>query len=224
MKLLLVEDETNIALPLKRVLEQHDYAVDYAQDGTNGLWLASHNQYDCIILDLNLPELSGEEVLRALRAKQNAVPVIVLTAKSQVYDKVEGFSLGADDYVTKPFHLDELIARVKAVIKRSSDNKVAILQFGPYILFPDKNVVTKTVHGKPTYITLTSKETAILEYLLRHSNRIVSTEELLEHVWDQEVDLFTDTVKTHMKTLRQKIDPDKTIIATTRGKGYQICI
>lgn len=222
MKLLIVEDETNIALPLKRVLEQNSYAVDYAADGAKGLFLASHNQYDCIILDLNLPEMSGLEVLQQLRAKNNLVPTIVLTAKSQVYNKVEGFSVGADDYVTKPFHLDELLARLKAVIKRSSDNKSATLQFGPYTLFPEKNLITKTVHTKPVEIILTTKETAILEYLLRHPDRIISAEELLEHVWDNEVNLFTDTIKTHMKTLRQKIDPDKTLLTTIRGKGYQI--
>lgn len=222
MKLLIVEDETNIAVPLKRVLEQHGYAVDYAADGAKGLFFASHNDYDCIILDLNLPQVSGLEVLKQLRGQANAVPTIMLTAKSQVYDKVEGFSVGADDYVTKPFHLDELMARIKAVIKRSSDNKVVTLQFGLYTLFPDKNLVVKTGQSKPLEITLTSKETAILEYLLRHPDRIISAEELLEHVWDNEVNLFTDTVKTHLKTLRQKIDPRKTLIITVRGKGYQI--
>lgn len=216
MRLCLIEDEQPIAQTLKRVLEKNGFAVDCAADGEVGLFYASHNHYDCIILDLNLPKLSGLELIAQLRQAQNQTPVIMLTARSQVYNKLEGFTAGADDYITKPFHLDELIARVRAVIKRSSANQADHLQFGNHTFYPEQNLVD--------HITLTTKESAILEYLLRHPDRIISTEELLEHVWDQEVNLFTDTVKTHIKTLRQKIDPTKKLIATVRGRGYKITV
>ncbi len=220
MKLLIVEDETAIATPLKRALEKQGFAVDYAATGQQGLRQLHANQYDCVLLDLNLPEVDGITIAQQLRKQGNVTPLVMLTARSQVYNKLEGFNAGADDYVVKPFHLDELIARIRAVIKRSSQNKHAELNFGPYAFFPEKNLIK----SKQQEIVLTSKETAILEYLLRNVDRIVSTEELLEHVWDNEVNLFTDTVKTHMKTLRQKIDPEKKILITIRGKGYQIVV
>lgn len=224
MRICIIEDEQSIAEPLQRILEKHGFAVDVAADGELGLRYIQSTFYDCIILDINLPKISGIECIRKLRAEKNMVPIIMLTARSQVYDKIEGFDLGADDYITKPFHVDELIARIRAVIKRSSDNKESILRFGNYILWPEKNSIEYKKNGAEKFIELTSKETAILEYLLRNANRIVSTEELLEHVWDREVDLFTDTVKTHIKTLRQKIDPNKKIISTIRGKGYTLHI
>lgn len=226
MKICIIEDESAIVIPLQRSLEKAGFTVDIANDGVSGLRLVQSNSYDCVLLDLNLPELDGLGVMQEIRRNQNMAPVIMLTARSQVYDKVEGFEYGADDYVTKPFHLEELIARIRAVIKRSSANKSRSLEFGTYSFEPEKNQLvdnsSKTTNKTICVIELTTKETAILEYLLRHSNRIVSTEELLEHVWDREVDIFTDTVKTHIKTLRQKCDPDKKIILTVRGKGYTI--
>ncbi len=222
MRLSLIEDETAIALPLKRILEKEGFAVDYADNGETGLRDLRLNQYDCIILDLHLPKIDGLSLLQQLRATNNTTPVIILTARSQVYDKIEGFQAGADDYLTKPFHWEELVARIRAVIKRASTNQEVALAFGDYTLYPEKNLV-QTQRGKTTHdIVLTTKETAILEYLLRHPDRVISTEELLEHVWDQEVNLFTDTVKTHIKTLRQKIDPSKRLLITIRGKGYKM--
>ncbi|MFA5995302.1 MAG: response regulator transcription factor [Patescibacteria group bacterium] len=222
MKLLIIEDETDIAWPVKRFLEQQGYRVDYADNGKTGLQLAITNTYDCVLLDLNLPEIDGISIAKTLQKQTKHVPIIMLTARSQIYNKLEGFAVGSDDYVTKPFDLLELIARIRAVVKRNCANNVVRLTFGNFELFPEQNKIIQQQAGKPKEIIVSSKEAGVLEYLIRNQDRFVSTEELLEHVWDSEVDLFTDTVKTHMKTLRQKIDPDKTIIKTVRGKGYMI--
>lgn len=222
MRLLIVEDEENIAKPLKMTLESRGFAVDYAEDGKEGLEMTCVNEYDCILLDLNLPEIDGIELARRMRKQGNATPIIMVTARTQIYDKLEGFDHGADDYITKPFELEELIARINAVIKRSSRNDSEALTVGNLELFAEENRVIIKETGKKKDVELTTKETGILEYLIRNKGKIVSAEELLEHVWDQEVDMFTDTVKTHIKTLRHKVDPDKNIITTIRGKGYRI--
>lgn len=222
MRLLIVEDEPDIALPLKKVLEGRGFAVDIAEYGKKGLAEAQVNDYDCLLLDLNLPEMDGIELAATLR-KTHLTPIIMVTARSQLLNKLEGFQEGADDYVTKPFNLDELVARIKAVIKRHSLNKSTTLSAGNVTLRPEQNVVVLKGDGKrPTekVVELTTKETAIFEYLLRNRNKIVSAEELLEHVWDAEVNGFSDTVKTHIKTLRSKVDPKKLLIHTVRGKGY----
>ncbi|MFH0818592.1 MAG: response regulator transcription factor [Patescibacteria group bacterium] len=223
MRLLIIEDEKDLALPLKKMLEIHGFAVDYAPDGEQGFATAKLNAYDCLLLDLNLPGIDGLELADKLRRVGQNVPIIMLTARSQIYNKLDGFKNGADDYITKPFDLDELIARINAVIKRDSVNKQDKLKFKDFELLPMQNMVICYQGNKIiNKIILNTKETAVLEYLIRHSNRIISTEELLEHVWDSEVNMFTDTVKTHIKTLRQKIDPDKKIIQTIRNKGYKI--
>lgn len=222
MKICVIEDESGIAGPIKQVLEKHGFAVDGALDGEEGLRLAMRNSYDCLIVDIQLPKLSGLELLSKLRLQNIMTPVIILTARSQIYDKLEGFEHGADDYMTKPFHMEELLARVRAVIKRKSANKSETLTLGTYTLHPEQNSLVDESQSTHKHITLTTKESAVLEYLLRHPNQIISTEEILEHVWDSEVNLFTDTVKTHIKTLRQKIDPKKHYLVTIRGKGYSI--
>jgi len=218
MKILIIEDEENLARPLKKTLEKQGFAVDWAGDGEKGLFFTRKNEYDCILLDLNLPKVDGIELARTLRETPYTVPIIMVTARSQIYDKLEGFDSGADDYITKPFDLKELIARINAVIKRSSVNRVEKLCLGKFELIPDQNIVQA---GK-SRVELSTKETAILEYLIRNKGKIVSTEELLEHVWDSEIDTFTQTVKTHIKTIRQKLDPTKKLIKTVRGKGYQV--
>jgi DNA-binding response OmpR family regulator len=228
MKILIIEDEQDIVKPLKRYLEQNGFAVDYAEDGEKGLFLSNRNDYDCILLDLNLPKIDGIELAKQLRDRNNITPIIMVTARSQMYNKLEGFDSGADDYVTKPFNLEELVARIKAVIKRNSKNKNKELILlrksyegqGNLELNPEQNKVIDKKTKKE--IELSNKETGILEYLIRNKGKTISTEELLEHVWDSEIDTFTDTVKTHIKTLRKKIDPKKKIIKTIRGKGYLI--
>lgn len=218
MRILIIEDEKDIALPLKKSLEKKGFAVDFCEDGEKGMHFLRRNEYDCILLDLNLPKIDGIDLANKLREESNTTPIIMVTARTQLYNKLEGFESGADDYVTKPFDMNELIARIKALIKRNSVNKVEKLKTDQLELIADKNTVKK--NGKE--IELSNKETGVLEYLIRNKGRIVSTEELLEHVWDSEIDIFSDTVKTHIKTLRQKIDPDKDIIKTVRGKGYLI--
>ncbi len=220
MKLLLIEDEASLRKPVKYFLEKNNFVVDEAEDGNVALEMVDMNEYDCLLLDLNLPEVDGIEVARKVREKQLEVPIIMVTARSQVYDKLKGFDHGADDYITKPFDLKELVARINAVIKRSSSNKDDILAFGKYKVFPEKNMVTSKSSEKE--ILLSNKEMGVLVYLLRHQGNIISAEELLEHVWDREIDMFSETVKTHIKTLRKKVDSQKKYIKTVRGKGYCI--
>jgi len=190
--------------------------VDGAEDGEEGYNKLNMNSYDCLILDLNLPKLDGMEIARKVREEGKSIPIIMLTARSEIYDKIEGFDNGADDYITKPFDMKELLARVEAVLRRAQKEQTLVLKFGEYEVFPKENILRK---GKEE-IQLTNKEMGILEYLLRHKGEIISAEELLEHVWDSEVDMFSDTVKTHIKTLRKKLDPQKRYIQTIRGKGY----
>lgn len=218
MRLLIVEDEQALVKPVKKFLEKKGFAVDAVDNGKDAIEYADETQYDCILLDLNLPEIDGITVAKTLRKEGLITPIIMVTARSQIYNKLEGFDNGADDYVTKPFDLNELTARINAVIKRSSKNSEEILTFGEYEVHIESNKVIDTQKGKE--IILSNKETGILEYLLRNKGTIVSSEEILEHVWDREVDMFTDTIKTHVKTLRQKVDPHKKYIKTVRGKGY----
>lgn len=218
MRILIVEDEADIADTLKIYLEKQGFAVDVKYDGNTGFSALRLNQYDCCILDLNLPSKDGMEIIHDIRELGNIVPVIMLTARSQIYDKLDGFKHGADDYITKPFHLAEVLARIEAVIRRFSDNKNHSLYLEDYEIIPTQNRVIKDSRN----IKLSTKEMRLLEYLIRNKNRIISAEELLEHVWDDSVDMFSDTVKTHIKTLRKKIDPNKNIIKTVKGKGYGI--
>jgi DNA-binding response OmpR family regulator len=218
MRILIIEDEADIADTIKIYLEKQGYAVDVKYDGNTGFSALKLNQYDCCLLDLNLPGKDGMEIINDIREAGNIVPVIMLTARSQIYDKLDGFKHGADDYMTKPFHLAEVVARIEAVIRRFSDNKSHSLYLEDYEIIPTQNRVVK---GNKM-IDLSTKEMRLLEYLVRNQNRIIPAEELLEHVWDDSVDLFSDTVKTHIKTLRKKIDPNKKIIKTVKGKGYGI--
>lgn len=216
MKILLVEDQDELRGLVKNFLLKSTYMVDEAKDGREAVELLNINSYDCVILDLNLPTLDGIEVTKRIRKKGNSVPIIMLTARSQIYDKLTGFDTGADDYITKPFDMKELLARIKTILKRSNGRVGEVLKFVDYEVLPDMNMLRKDKRD----IVLTNKEMGVLEYLLANRNKIISAEELLEHVWDSEVDMFSDTVKTHIKTLRKKIDPKKKHIQTVRGKGY----
>lgn len=218
MHILIIEDETDIADTIKIYLEKHGYAVDVKYDGNAGFLALKLNQYDCCLLDLNLPGRDGMEIINDIREAGNIIPVIMLTARSQIYDKLDGFKHGADDYITKPFHLAEVLVRIEAVIRRFSDNKNYNLYLAEYEILPQQNKVLKNSQE----IELSTKEMRLLEYMIRNQNRIVSAEELLEHVWDNSVDIFSDTVKTHIKTLRKKLDPNKKLIKTIKGKGYGI--
>jgi len=220
MKILMIEDEESIRKIVKKYLEKRNLIVDEAQDGKEAISKIHINTYDCLLLDLNLPEIDGITLSKRLKEEGYDIPTVMVTARSQVYDKIKGFDVGADDYITKPFDLSELLARIRAVIKRSSNNKEQILKLENYEIYPERNSVLNMRTGQE--ITLCNKEMGILEYLLRNKGRIVSAEELMEHVWNEDLDSFSQTVKTHIKTLRQKIDKKKGLIFTIRGKGYQI--
>ena len=218
MKILIIEDEPSIAAPIQRILERRAYAVDYVEDGRSGYEMAKINEYDCILLDLNLPEMDGLEVAKMLRKDKISTPILMLTARTTQQDKWEGFESGTDDYLTKPFDIKELLLRIKALVRRNSKNEGTTLSVEDLTLDLDSLLVTKGSEE----ITLNNKEFGILEYLLRNKGKVVSTEELLEHVWNSDVDSFTQAIRTHIKTLRQKIDPNKKIILTKRGVGYVI--
>lgn len=214
MKVLLVEDENELRKIVRKYLEKNGYVVDEAENGKVALEKFTLVNYDIILLDLNLPLVDGIEVARRIR-KESDTPILMLTARSQIYNKLEGFESGADDYLTKPFDMKELLARIVALLKRSSGAIVG-LKYLDYDVQPRSNILKR---GNEI-IELSNKEMGILEYLLVHENIAVSSEELLEHVWDSEVDMLTETVKTHVKTLRKKIDPKKKYIQNIRGKGY----
>lgn len=218
MRLLIVEDEEQISRPLAKALEKKGFAVDVADDGRKGYEFAAVNEYDCIVLDLNLPEMDGIEVAKRLRKDKVTTSILMLTARSNQHQIWEGFESGSDDYLVKPFDFKELVYRIRAIIKRSSKNKQEILMASGIQLDP----LTMIVKKDNNFVKLNNKEFGMLEYLMRNSGRIISTEELLEHVWDVEIDTFTQTVRTNMKTLRKKVDPEKKIIRTYRGKGYAI--
>ena len=218
MRLLIVEDEQKIVLPLKKALERYKYAVDYSLDGIDGYEKAKLNEYDCIILDINLPKMNGLEITQNLREKNVLTPILLLTARTEQEDVILGFENGADDYLRKPFHFKELLLRINSLIKRNNINKSELLVVKNIII----DTKLKKVLKNSIEIKLNAKEYGILEYLLRNRERVVSQEELLEHIWDREIDCFTQTVRTNIKTLRQKIDSDKKIIQTIKGSGYAI--
>jgi two-component system, OmpR family, copper resistance phosphate regulon response regulator CusR len=221
MRILLVEDETKVASFIRRALEEESYAVDVRADGTEGLDLAREakdGRYDLIILDLMLPGLSGLEILRAIRKEQITAPVLILTARSQVDQKVKGLDAGADDYLTKPFAIEELLARVRVLLRRGFGETVGILQVEDLILNPATREVTRG--GKR--IELTSKEYALLEYLMRNAGRVLTRPMIAEHVWNLDFDTFTNVIDVYVNYLRNKIDRgrDHKLIHTVRGTGY----
>ena len=218
MRLLLVEDETAILEPLKKGLMKRNFAIDTAEDGKTGYELATINTYDCIILDLNLPELNGIEVAKKLRQNNNNTPILMLTARARQKDILEGFISGTDDYLVKPFDFQELVYRINALIKRNIGNKNDIISVKDIEI----DTLGLTVKKAGKTVQLNAKEYGILEYLIRNKGKMVSQEELIEHVWNESLDIFSQTVRTNIKTLRKKVDPTKEIIKTFKGKGYII--
>lgn len=219
MKILIVEDEPHISQPLKRGLEGYNYAVDIAETGDDGLSMARINEYDCIILDLNLPGIDGVEVCETLREEGNQTPILMLTSRSQMSDKIEGLETGADDYLTKPFNFKELLLRINNLIKRSKPVSTEILEVGKVVL--DPKAISVTVDGKE--IELNKKEFGILFHLMRHQGEVISQSELIEHVWaTDEIDMFSHSLRTHILNLRKKVDPKRKLIETVKGHGYKI--
>ncbi len=222
MKILVVEDEHLIANSLKKGLEQEKYTVDVAFDGLEGYDLASSGDYDLILLDLMLPNLDGLSICKKLRQENNHTPILMLTAKSQLEDKITGLNSGADDYLTKPFAFEELLARIRALSRRPQKTNGKILTVGDLSL----DTVTYEVKRGNKNIQLSSKEYSLLECLIRHSNQILNKDQLIQYVWSYESDILPNTVEVYIRNLRQKIDvPFKNkppLIKTIRGFGYKI--
>jgi len=218
MKLLIIEDEKQVADNLKEGLEQHRFSVDIAYNGKEGDCLAQEFDYDIIILDLMLPDIDGEDLCRKLRDDKNKSFILMLTAKKQLDNIIQGLDCGADDYLTKPFEFSELLARIRALLRRSSEHKSNILSVSNISLDTKKEEVK--IGGRK--VQLTKKEYMILEYLLRNKGQLISRNQLLEHAWDRNVDIFTNVVDTHIKNLRKKLGRSGNVLKTIYGSGYRI--
>jgi DNA-binding response OmpR family regulator len=217
MRVLVVEDEVQLAEAVARGLRREGMAVDVAIDGDEGFRKASHTRYDVLVLDRDLPGMSGDDICRKLSEESELTRVLMLTASGTVQDKVDGLALGADDYLPKPFAFAELVARVRALGRRSTPVAPAVLEVRGLVLDPSKRTVTRSGQA----VELTRKEFGILETLLSAQGAVVSSEELLERVWDEHADPFTTTVRVTVMTLRRKLG-EPPIIDTVVGAGYRI--
>ncbi len=218
MRILLVEDEEKIASFLKRGLKENKYAVDVAVDGEEALYLADVNSYDVMILDLGIPKISGINVCKQVRATKNPVPILILTARSAVEDRVAGLNAGADDYLSKPFSFVELLARLRALLRRERKEKSDILKIADLEL----NMLNHQVVRNGRSVALTSREYSLLEYLMLHANQVVTRTMISEHVWNEEFNSFSNIIDVHIRYLRKKIDDGSKhkLIHTIRGTGY----
>ncbi len=219
MRVLLVEDQEKIAAFVRRALEEQGFGVELVADGDEAYQRALSEQYDVIVLDIMLPGRDGLSILRNLREQQNPVPVILLTARSELGERLEGLNLGADDYVTKPFYAEELIARIHAVTRRASGNRASILQAEGLTV----DLITREVRRGDTTIELTAREFRLLEYLMRSPGRVFPRTQILEHVWGYDFDPSSNVVEVHIQRLRRKLDPtgEAQFIETVRGVGYR---
>jgi DNA-binding response OmpR family regulator len=220
MRILLLEDEPKVAALVKRGLVAERYAVDVSADGREGLEYTEAYPYDLVLLDLMLPSLSGVEVLQRIRRTNQFVPILVLTARDSVDEKVKLFEIGADDYLTKPFAFAELLVRVKALLRRGPVNRSSTLRIGDLEL----DRLTQQVKRQGKRVELTAKEYSLLEYLMQNPDRVLSRNMIIEHVWDQSFDGITNIVDVYVRHLRSKIDEgtDHKMIRTVRGTGYMI--
>jgi len=218
MRILVIEDERKIASFIQRGLKEEKYAVDVAYDGEKGLYLADINEYDLIVLDILLPGKDGIYICRELRNEGSNTPILMLTARDKIEDKVSGLNVGADDYLTKPFAFDEFLARVRALLRRRGPEKTTLLKLGDLELDQLGHKVKRA--GKD--ITLTSKEYALLEYLMLHARQVVTRTMISEHVWNEDFDTFTNVIDVYVRYLRNKIDKNfnKPLLHTVRGTGY----
>lgn len=216
MRVLIVEDEPNLARQLRQTLESAGYAVDSAHDGEEGQFLGETESYDAVILDLGLPEVDGLTVLDRWRKAGRGMPVLVLTARDSWSDKVAGLDAGADDYLAKPFQSEELIARLRALIRRASGNASAEMVAGDVRL--DTRSGRVTLAGEP--VKLTAQEYKLLSYLMHHKGKVVSRTELIEHIYDQDFDRDSNTIEVFITRIRKKLGAD--LITTIRGLGYSL--
>lgn len=222
MRILVVEDDHKIANAIKKGLEQEKYAVDVAYDGANGMGSALTFEYDLIILDRMLPEVDGVKIAEGLREKKISTPILILTAKDKIKDRVEGLNAGADDYLVKPFAFEELLARVRALLRRPQQTNDNLLQVQDLTL--DRE--TFEIKRANKNIKLSGKEFALLEYMMRNPGKILSKDNIISHVWDYDADILPNTVEVYIGYLRNKIDKPflkkPALITTSRGFGYKI--
>jgi DNA-binding response OmpR family regulator len=221
MKILVVEDEHKIANALREGLEQESFAVDVAYDGGEGYRSAANDEYDLLILDVMLPGMTGLDIASQLRSNGNHTPILMLTAKDRTKDVVNGLNAGADDYLVKPFSFEELLARIRALLRRPHESMGDTLTAGDLSM----DTVTKNIQRGTTPITLSSKEYALLEYLLRNKGKVLSKQNIMSHVWDFVADILPNNVEVFVAYLRNKIErpfDGPAIIKTVRGFGYKI--
>jgi DNA-binding response OmpR family regulator len=218
MRILVVEDEPRMANVIAKGLREQSYAVDVVEDGDAGLYQTSLNDYDLIVLDVLLPQRDGYEVCRELRARGDSTPILMLTARASVDDRITGFDAGADDYLTKPFSFRELVARVRALLRRESKLRPEVFEVSDLVVDSASHRVTRASKE----VQLTAKEYALLEYLAHRQGELVSRTDIAAHVWDDSFDPFSNTIEVYMNRLRRKIDsahPVK-LLHTRRGEGY----
>ncbi len=222
MRILVVEDEKNLREQLVAALGKKGYSVDAAGDGQEGLYYGNEFSYDVAIIDLGLPKLNGIDLIRALRAEKRNYPILVLTARGHWQDKVAGLEAGADDYVVKPFEMEEVLARLNALIRRSAGHARPVLEIGPIAIDTASQIVT--VNG--TAIELTTYEYKVLEYLMLRPGEVVSKTVLTEHIYAQDFDRDSNTLEVFVGRLRKKLDPDNSLkpIETLRGRGYRFAL
>jgi two-component system response regulator PhoP len=218
MRILLVEDDKNLQQHVKDHLIMAKYSVDVASDGESGLFQGQEFQYDAAIIDLGLPKIDGVSVVKSLREQGFTFPILILTARGSWQDKVSGLDAGADDYLTKPFHIEELLARLNALIRRSTGQASPIIENGPFAI----NTASKQVSVNQEVISLSSYEYKLFEYLMHHLGEVKSKTQLTEHIYDQDFDLDSNVIEVFIRRLRKKLDPDNQyqFIETLRGQGY----
>jgi len=220
MRILVVEDETRLAASLQAGLQAEGFAVDTAHDGEEGLWYAREHEYDAILLDLMLPRVNGYEVCATLRAEENWTPILMLTARAGESDQVEALDTGADDYVTKPFSFQVLLARLRSLLRRGVRERPTLLTVGDLVLDPATRMVTRN----GTELSLTSREHSLLEFLMRRGGQVVTKSEILAHVWDYAFEGDPNIVEVYVGRLRRKVDRPfgRSDIETLRGSGYRL--
>jgi len=222
MRVLIIEDEDSLRQQLSTQLKKQGYAVDEAANGQDGAFLGEEHEYDATIVDIGLPDISGLKVIQQWRNNKRKFPILILTARGRWQEKVEGLEAGADDYLVKPFHYEELIARIKALVRRASGKTNSIINAAPIDLDINSQVVNVSGH----HIELTAYEYKTLEYLMMHNDKVISKTELTEHIYDQDFDRDSNTIEVFVGRLRRKLDPDNTYkpIETLRGRGYRFSL